>query len=80
MNLKYIEIDSNNLDLAVEIQNNIFPLEDGRQNYIEGIEKGNIVGVQWHPEALHDIKLFRRFVEEFFDNKWKVCFRKLENN
>ncbi len=37
MNLKYIEIDSNNLDLAVEIQNNIFPLEDGRQNYIEGI-------------------------------------------
>lgn len=37
MNLKYIEIDNNNLDLAVKIQNTIFPREDGRQNYIEGI-------------------------------------------
>ena len=31
MNLRYEEIDSNNLDLAVKIQNAIFPLEDGRQ-------------------------------------------------
>lgn len=37
MNLKYVEVDSSNLDLAVKIQNTIFPLEDGRQNYIEGI-------------------------------------------
>ena len=37
MNLKYIEVDNNNLDSAVKIQNNIFPLEDGRQNYVEGI-------------------------------------------
>ena len=37
MNLRYEEIDSNNLDLAVKIQNAIFPLEDGRQNYLEGI-------------------------------------------
>lgn len=37
MSLKYIEVDSDNLDLAVKIQNTIFPLEDGRQNYIEGI-------------------------------------------
>ena len=39
MNLKYVEITNNNLDLAVKIQNTIFPLEDGRQNYIEGITK-----------------------------------------
>ena len=37
MNLKYVEVDSNNLELAINIQNTIFPLEDGRQNYIEGI-------------------------------------------
>ncbi|MCI9434148.1 MAG: GNAT family N-acetyltransferase [Bacilli bacterium] len=37
MSLKYIEVDSDNLDLAVKIQNAIFPLEDGRLNYIEGI-------------------------------------------
>lgn len=37
MNLKYIEVTTDNLDLAVSIQNQIFPGEDGRQNYIEGI-------------------------------------------
>lgn len=37
MNLKYVEVDRSNLDLAVAIQHEIFPLEDGRQNYIEGI-------------------------------------------
>lgn len=39
MNLRYVEINIENLDLAVRIQNAIFPLEDGRQNYIEGITK-----------------------------------------
>lgn len=39
MNLRYVEINSENLELAVKIQNTIFPLEDGRQNYIEGINK-----------------------------------------
>lgn len=39
MDLKYMEVNSGNLDLAVKIQNAIFPLEDGRQNYIEGITK-----------------------------------------
>lgn len=37
MNLKYVEVDIDNLELAVKIQNIIFPLEDGRQNYIECI-------------------------------------------
>lgn len=37
MNLKYIEVDKDNLELAVKIQKTIFPDEDGRQNYIEGI-------------------------------------------
>lgn len=37
MNLKYVEIEIDNYDLAVKIQNAIFPLEDGRQNYMEGI-------------------------------------------
>lgn len=39
MNLRYVEINNDNLDLAVKIQNTIFPFEDGRQNYIEGITK-----------------------------------------
>ena len=34
---------------------------------IESIEKGNIVGVQWHPEKLNDIIFFEKFVRYFID-------------
>lgn len=37
MKLNFIEVTNDNLELAVEIQNTIFPSEDGRTNYIEGI-------------------------------------------
>lgn len=37
MDLKYVEVAIDNLELAVKVQNSIFPLEDGRQNYVEGI-------------------------------------------
>ena len=36
--------------------------EDGT---IEGLERGNIIGVQWHPEVAYDIPFFRTFVEIF---------------
>lgn len=37
MSLQYIEVNKDNLEIAVKIQNEIFPLENGRENYIEGI-------------------------------------------
>ena len=37
MKVNFIEVTYENLELAVKIQNSIFPLEDGRLNYIEGI-------------------------------------------
>ncbi len=30
---------------------------------IEAIEKDNIIAVQWHPEALYDMKLFEKFID-----------------
>ena len=36
--------------------------EDG---IIEGIEKDNIVAVQWHPEVVYDIKIFKSFITKF---------------
>lgn len=37
MNIRYEEVNYANLEVAVQIQNSIFPDEDGRKNYIEGI-------------------------------------------
>ena len=36
--------------------------EDG---IIEAIGDKNIIGVQWHPEILRDMKFFRKFVDKF---------------
>ena len=34
---------------------------------IEGIEKDNIIGVQWHPESLLDMQIFEGFVKNFLN-------------
>lgn len=37
----------------------------GEDGIIEGIEKGNIVALQWHPEVLYDRTLFETFIKKF---------------
>ncbi len=57
-----IEVNSYHLQCIKDLApgfNIIAVSEDG---IIEGIEKDNIIGVQWHPEVLYDIELFRNFV------------------
>ncbi len=39
MELDFVEVTYENLELAVQIQTQIFPDENGRDNYIEGITK-----------------------------------------
>lgn len=34
---------------------------------IEGIERDNIVAVQWHPEVLYDMKIFKGFIDKYFN-------------
>ena len=31
-------------------------------NTIEAIEKGNVIGVQWHPEKMNDLSFFKNFI------------------
>lgn len=33
---------------------------------IEAIEKGNIIGIQWHPEIMKDMDFFNSFIKKFF--------------
>lgn len=37
--------------------------------YIEGIEKGNLIGVQWHPEIMNDLNFFEKFINEYISKK-----------
>jgi len=41
--------------------------EDGT---IEGMEKDNIIAVQWHPEVAYDMAFFRTFIETFLGNAY----------
>ena len=52
-------------DLAPEFK--ITAISD--DGIIEGIEKDNIVAVQWHPEVLYDMNFFGSFIEKFLKNK-----------
>lgn len=36
--------------------------EDG---IVEAIQDGNVVGVQWHPEVLNDVTVFKKIFEAF---------------
>ena len=36
-----------------------------KDGVIEAIENGNILGVQWHPEAMYDTKVFGEFFNTF---------------
>lgn len=36
---------------------------------IEAIENGNVVGVQWHPEAMRDAHFFKTFVKRFIPSE-----------
>ncbi|MCI8461202.1 MAG: GNAT family N-acetyltransferase [Bacilli bacterium] len=38
MELRFEEVNRDNLEIAVKVQNEIFPLENGRDNFIEGIQ------------------------------------------
>lgn len=39
--------------------------------YIEGIEKGNMIGVQWHPEIMKDLNFFEKFINEYIKENMK---------
>ena len=65
-NNDYIEVNSYHKQSVKDIAPNFNITAISEDGVIEGIEKDNIIGVQWHPEILYDIKLFKEFINIYF--------------
>ncbi len=64
-NQKEIQVNSYHRQAIRKLAPNFNIIALSEDGVIEAIEDGNIVGVQWHPEILKDVKLFNKFVEKF---------------
>ena len=60
-----IEINSFHRQAVRKLANNFKVTARSEDGIIEAIEYENIVGVQWHPEALKDIEFFDKFFKTF---------------
>ena len=80
--MEFVKINKDNLELACEIQNSIFPKDDARENYIEQINKDNyrkeqdynIVYVNENPIGVTGIYSYH----EYPDTAWLGWFGVLE--
>ncbi len=61
-----IEVNSYHKQAIKELAPNFNITAISEDGIIEGIEKDNIVAVQWHPEVLNDIKIFKEFIDKYF--------------
>lgn len=66
---KTIEVNSYHRQSVKDLAPNFKITAISEDGTIEGIEKGNIIAAQWHPEVLHDMKLFKRFIEKIIKRK-----------
>lgn len=61
---KTIEVNSYHRQSVKDLAPNFKITAISEDGTIEGIEKDNIIAVQWHPEVSHDMKFFRSFIEK----------------
>lgn len=67
-NEECIEVNSYHKQAVKDLAPNFKIAAVSNDGIIEGIEKDNIMAVQWHPETLKDMKLFKEFINIFFKN------------
>ncbi len=67
-NSKVIEVNSTHTQALDVIADNFKVCAVSDDNIVEAIEDGNILGVQWHPEALLDYKFFEYIVDKIEKN------------
>lgn len=66
-NKENMEVNSYHLQSIKDVAPNFTVTAVSKDGVIEAIENGNIIGVQWHPEAMYDIKLFEEFLKTFIN-------------
>lgn len=64
-NKEYINVNSYHSQSVKDVAPNFTVTAVSDDGVIEAIENGNIIGVQWHPEAIYDIELFDSFFKTF---------------
>ena len=62
---KSIAVNSYHCQAIKDIANEFEISAISEDGIIEAIEKDNIIGVQWHPEEMKDIKFFEKFIEQY---------------
>lgn len=75
-NKECIEVNSFHSQSIKDVAPNFTVTAVSQDGVIEGIENGNIIGVQWHPEKMYDIEFFDKFLKTFngenIENKNKI--------
>lgn len=58
-----VKVNSYHYQAVKDVAENFKVTAISEDGVIEGIEKGNIIGVQWHPEMNMEYDFFKKFVE-----------------
>ena len=64
-NTENMVVNTYHLQSVKDVAPNFKVTAVSKDGVIEAIENGNILGVQWHPEAMYDTKLFGEFFNTF---------------
>lgn len=64
-NTENMEVNTYHSQSVKDVAPNFTVTAISSDGVIEAIENGNIVGIQWHPEAMYDRKLFDEFFKTF---------------
>lgn len=63
---KNVNVNSFHKQSIKEVADKFIISAIAKDGTIEAIEKGNIIGVQWHPEIMNDTLFFEKFIKTFF--------------
>lgn len=64
-----VNVNSYHHQSIKKVANNFKVTAISLDGIIEAIEYKNILGVQWHPEKMNNKEFFKKYVEEYFNNK-----------